>query len=491
MTRHQTTKKGTPLSSCRLWQYQQEFFSDNGIHAWVDQVPFYITSNPYIADAYATIAVRFMQDYQKLREYRPEEPFVMVELGAGSGRFSFYVLKRIHELLNHLTLTQIRFVYVMTDFTGTTMDFWQSHPALADWIDRGILDFAVYNAENDQEMVLVNSGRVLSKGCLGNPMIVMANYLFDTICHDAFQIAGGRLQEGLVTLTTPKNNLYDNRLQRLEDVHAAYTYHDIDLSYYDNDVFNSVLEKYQRDYDTLNFLFPKGALTCIEHLSAMSDGKLVLLASDNGFCEPVELKRHQRPELVFHGSFSMMVNFHAIAEYIRLRGGVAYTPPIKHDIKNTAFFLGCDMNRLTETSLALANYIQNLSPGDVYNVYEQIKLSEPVRGLETVLSYLNLTSWDPHVFNHLFDFILYQAGSVDPVLVEALAQGSKKIEANFYHLPNHPDTMMELGRLFHAMGDYKTAIYYYDKAGYYNDDQAYLDEYRQQCHDSLNPVELI
>ena len=84
-----------PLSKSWLWDMQHEFFEREGINAWVNQVPFYITSNPYIANSYANIIIRFMQDRVKRGSYNPLEPFYIIELGAGSGKFSFYIIKRL------------------------------------------------------------------------------------------------------------------------------------------------------------------------------------------------------------------------------------------------------------------------------------------------------------------------------------------------------------------------------------------------------------
>ena len=88
--------KNTPLSLSKLWNYQRDFYLKNSINAWVDKVPFYITSNPYIANSYAHIIIRFFQDIIKNNSLPPTGPFYIVELGAGSGTFSFHLLNSIY-----------------------------------------------------------------------------------------------------------------------------------------------------------------------------------------------------------------------------------------------------------------------------------------------------------------------------------------------------------------------------------------------------------
>ncbi len=58
----------------------------------------------------------------------------------------------------------------------------------------------VSDAERDSEIRLVRSGEVLNKHTIRNPMIVVCNYIFDTLRQDAFRIVEGQLQEALCTV---------------------------------------------------------------------------------------------------------------------------------------------------------------------------------------------------------------------------------------------------------------------------------------------------
>jgi len=53
------------LSESAIWEMQRQYFHKEGIHAWVNQVPFYITSNPFIANVYARIVLGFIRDTQQ------------------------------------------------------------------------------------------------------------------------------------------------------------------------------------------------------------------------------------------------------------------------------------------------------------------------------------------------------------------------------------------------------------------------------------------
>src|SRR5277367_4685650 len=95
------------FSQSALWRMQREYFDKEGINAWVNQVPFYITSNPYIADCYAQITLSFMKDWIKLNPDAKNHTFYIMELGTGSGRFSYYFVKSLLETMKKRNITDI------------------------------------------------------------------------------------------------------------------------------------------------------------------------------------------------------------------------------------------------------------------------------------------------------------------------------------------------------------------------------------------------
>ena len=58
------------------------------------------------------------------------EPLYIIELGAGSGKFSFFMLKALDELKSICDFPMNKIVYIMTDFTENNFNFWSDHPSL-------------------------------------------------------------------------------------------------------------------------------------------------------------------------------------------------------------------------------------------------------------------------------------------------------------------------------------------------------------------------
>ena len=88
-----------PLSQSVLWSLQRAYFERAGIAAWsAGAVPMWVTSNPFIAAAYARVVRAFLHDWEAGpggSALDPGQPVYVVELGAGSGRFAYHFLRRL------------------------------------------------------------------------------------------------------------------------------------------------------------------------------------------------------------------------------------------------------------------------------------------------------------------------------------------------------------------------------------------------------------
>lgn len=92
-----------PLSQSLIWRLQRDFYAQRGLKAWTeDLVPSYITNNPFIAEMYAQIVAGFISDCMQPAQrapLSPENPLRILELGAGTGKFSYLFLRKLTALL--------------------------------------------------------------------------------------------------------------------------------------------------------------------------------------------------------------------------------------------------------------------------------------------------------------------------------------------------------------------------------------------------------
>lgn len=101
------------LSRSRLWKWQRRYFTNQGTAAWQrGVVPHYVTSNAFIAEAYAKVVLGYLRDCRPTSD--PAQPIYIVELGAGVGRFGYHFLKRFFDQLQRSPLAGLHVRYVLT-----------------------------------------------------------------------------------------------------------------------------------------------------------------------------------------------------------------------------------------------------------------------------------------------------------------------------------------------------------------------------------------
>ena len=128
------------------------FYDRKGPDSWSQGiVPHFITCNSFIGRSYAKVnlflcnwinsvtfafakvLLGFIRDCMKpgaKMPLDPNEPLYVIELGAGSGKFSYLMLKALHELREISDFPVDKIIYVMTDFTESNFNFWRDHAAL-------------------------------------------------------------------------------------------------------------------------------------------------------------------------------------------------------------------------------------------------------------------------------------------------------------------------------------------------------------------------
>lgn len=455
------------FSQSKIWHAQREYYDQQGIEAWSGDVPFYITSNAYISGTYATLMIRFIQDWVRKHPDSVEHTFYVIELGTGSGQFSYYFLRYFDRLRHSLQLDHIKFCYVMSDFTEANVNFWREHPALKNFVDRGMLDFAIFDVEHDESVTLTESKKVISAKSLHNPLTVIANYLFDSVVSDVFNVEDGKLHESLVTVRTGPDNADGDKPKSWEKVDVTYDDVAISGDYYDDPLFNKVLHSYTDDLDSGAFFFPIGSLRVIRQLLALSKGNLLLLTSDKGHINIEELEDEAHPELDFHGSFSVMVNYEAIGRYFKLQQGDFYMQCPRDAIVTAAFLLGDKISACTEFQFALDQMVSEFSPADYFNIYEMIEDEPDECKLDTLASALSLSRWDPGLYDDVSERISDLIDEADQDLIDYLDRYLYRVAENYYHLPGSNDTIFAVGTFYQEIGEYEKALEFYEQSRQY------------------------
>lgn len=459
------------FSQSSLWRMQREYFEKEGINAWVNQVPFYITSNPFIAECYAQVVLACILDWIEKHPESKKHPFYILELGTGSGRFSFFVIKTLTELMQSLKLNDISICYVMSDFTKNNIKYYEKHDALLPYLEKGLIDFAIYDMESERAINLQRKNIKLGPDTLVNPLIVFANYIFDTVSQDAFTVHDGKLYELLFSLSTDENNLAAGHPADMEKVSIENHIREISTPYYNDEKLDSILDQYKKHLKDSSFLFPVGSMRAIQYLQKITNNKLMVISSDKGYGTLESLDHLSHPSLSFHGSFSLMVNFHAIANFFKNCGGDYFLQTPRKGIKTSVFVSGLTFDNMPRTSTAIEKYVEGFSPADYFTVHRRISDSFQECNLDTIAAHMHLAKWDPHIYLKLTARVAALVDEGDKETIEFMSANMPKMAANYYFMPKSECILFEIGVFFHATKNYEQALKYYQLAQPYVGEQ--------------------
>jgi tetratricopeptide (TPR) repeat protein len=462
------------FSESLLWQLQRKYFEQQGIEAWRQgAVPHYITSNPHIANAYAQVVLGFLRDCYATSDHKdagvavidPDRPIYILELGSGSGRFAYHFMKKFHAAYAQSSLGNNSVKYILTDFTEQNLNYWQGHRSLQPYLEKGLLDLACFDAENDRSITLSQSGQTLEPDCSSNPMIVIANYVLDTIPQDLFLIENGKITESLVTLASPRREPDLNDAEILSELEVSYTQRAIDGGFYDDPGFAELLKEYQQTLTDTYLLFPHVALRCLNHLRRLCDDRLLLLSGDKGFSREEDLLFRAEPGIVMHGSFSLMVNYHAIGQYVQQQGGKYLTTPYLHNSLNIcAAVFGTHPDHYPETSLAFDFAIVQNNPDDFFSLRQILADHYDALSIEQILAYLRLSGWDGAVFMDCFSAITAKLENLPSSMQEELLWAARNIWENYYPIGEQRDLPFYLGILLYTMEYFPEALEYLEQS---------------------------
>ncbi len=462
------------LSSSMLWRLQRRFYSEQTIDAWRRSiVPHYITSNTFIAQAYAKLVFGYLRDVLRDARYDPQAPLYVLELGAGSGRFSYHFLTFFFSLLEQSVHREASVRFVMSDFSEKNLQFWRQHPSLQTFVAQGRLDFALIDLSRPQNIVLMQSGSVLAAGQIANPLVVLANYVFDSIEQDAFYVEDGVLYESLISLYGAGAEADLDDISLLERVHAEFTHVPVrDANYYAEPALNRLLEFYREDLAAANILLPTQALRYLDYLRHISNNRLMLISADKGISRTEDLLAAAAPDIANHGSISLMVNYHAIGLYAQEHGGRVLMPPHRHHSLQFCALLFDDRlaapapapdphpHLFAETGQAFAEHLCQINPDDFFVLKCFIQGNAEHLSLAQLLAYMRMSGWDAANFWGCYDAFMQHATTLEGLLRQEVAAMAESVWRNYYPLGEERDLAFALASLLYEIDDHAQAIVY-------------------------------
>jgi tetratricopeptide (TPR) repeat protein len=477
-----------PLSKSMVWKLQADFYANQGPEAWIKGiVPQYITTNPYIANLYAKTAFGYCRDIASCESFDKNTTIYLVELAAGVGRFTYTFLKRFLPLLEQSSLKGLKFKYIITDLAERNVEYWLAHSYLKPYFESGILDCATFDMTGEEELHLRFSGEQLQPGKQANPLILFANYTFDSLPQDTFYVTDGNLQEGLITITSKKEQPDPKDQSILAGIDYDYADRPIEgTGYYDEDNLNDILLYYKACLEDSSFSIPIVALRCIDRLRKLFHDDILLLSTDKGYRNISSLEGTYHPFLSKHGSISLTVNFHALELYFNSLGGTAIHSPYDHENVTMSLFLLSERSHdFTETAMAYHEIIERIGPDDFYVIKKAVVPHNKSLTTKELLTFLRYTVWDSRTFLEFYNTLLERIAEEDKFPKEELIILMHQVWEHYFPIGEEGDLSYCLGSLFSYFGyDHDAIELYHASLEFYGEDPAIYYELAL-CHYNL------
>lgn len=387
-----------------IWRMQRDFYIQRGVKAWTeDMVPQFITNNPFIAEIYARIVCGFLDDCGDLSR---ANPLRIVELGAGVGKFSYLFLRQLTGLLHSKGIAPGTVRYCMTDCSESVIQAWRGNPYLAEFVAAGILEFERFQVGEKIDIPFLS---------FHGPLVLTANYVFDSLPQDVFMVKDGEMFETLVSTTVPVQGETAS-VAALSSLQFSYKSVPLEPSHYPDSLWNKVLGVYRGQPSAGMVLFPVAALETLQQFGHRSDGRMLVLVADKGFAHEEEMSLCQSPSAIdFHGPnyFSQMVNLDAIGKHFQSLGGQALMPEKHSSSLNICVFVqGRPGDRFSATHARYREFQTAFGPDDLFTLFAWLNAHMEEMTVAQILAALRLTHWDPILLLRVFPVLARQLRTV-------------------------------------------------------------------------------
>lgn len=468
-------EKDCSFSKSMVWTTSRNYYIEKGVEAWSESVPFYITSNAFIAKQYADLLLSAMQSWVDANPSSEPPCFPVLEIGAGCGQLAFLIIRSLNESMQTLHLDNFSFQYIISDLSAKNLAFIAEHSLFKPFIETNQCRFSVFDLENDNSIDLLptdsHPAETLSPK---TPLLLVANYLFDSLTSDVFYVNKGQIQEAKVSLSTEKKNLNNGAPKDWEKVTLSFSKEPISGEHYDDEHFNHILNSYKDSLDSTHVIFPIGSLNALKRLKTISQQPLMVLLSDKCFNDTTEMEEQEPPELDVHGSFSTMVNLDALTQYCLSHDGHSIIPTPRDGLTTAILTMGINPQHFPLLNYNIQQHLERFNPTDFFNLYDALSDHHSKWTLEQLSGILSASNWDPGLFSVVEERLQSVLEKNNTQVVDYVLNKLALVGDQFYPIPAAEDVYFQIASICYSLDHYETAIGYFERSldFYPNEDEA-------------------
>lgn len=473
----QTIEEGQRISQSKLWKLLEAYYVKLGPKAWAEHgTPSFGSSNPITAEQYAALTIAFFKDClanPSQFPLDPTQPIYILDLGAGTGQFSFAFLKKILPLLQQNFDGKLKICLVLMDIVEENFKFWKNHLYFKSYFESNILDYAYYHhAYTNEPIKLLNSQRTLSQDNLSNPLIVICNYFFSTLPSDLFRLKEGELQQGFISSYAPhpkgEADFAEDDPKLIKAITFTVDYKTVIEPPYvglEQNILETLVQTFRKEEDGIHFTFPVGGFQVLRYFQKLTRERLLLIVGDYGANTVEDFKKYKDAWIAYHDSLSVPVNFSAFASFFTLQGGYnRITTEIDPKfIISVSTFKGPQEN-WKELRFVFDECIETFNVSDYAVFLEDLKDRVDSPPIFLVLELIKLGRGSALLVKACHREILATLPEMDQISKEKLKVYLHKISENYYftHFQGG-EFFFVLGELLYNLNDFAGAASNYRK----------------------------
>lgn len=163
--------------------------------------------------------------------------------------------------------------------------------------------------------------------------------------------------------------------------------------------------------------------------------------------------------MAVHGSFSLMVNYHALGQWFLHRGGAfLYTSHLHSSLNIVACILGTPPGGTLETALAFDEAIERMGPDDFFDLKKSVERDYAALTLEQILAWLRLSGWDSNILLGCFPALMNLAGPAPDLLRHEIYRTVHEVWRAYFPIREAWDLAFHLGVLLCEVQCFEDAL---------------------------------
>ena len=451
-------QKMTRFDQSIIWSLLHRFYMEAGPEAWSNKiVPQRSTSNAFCADTYASIVATF---FKELEAEGNSKPPLIIELGGGSGRFAWQFLNR---LINyHFAGGEEcpEFTYMLTDGSTKNIESWKKKQRFIPLMESGVLETAQLLIEPDP-VIRTDNGDLKPADLADRPVIIIANYLFDSIASNMVRIRDHAIEQVFVEAQSTTHGFLKKPITTFESVSERFESRPIAGDPTGHPIIDAALRKYAERPGDFHVVVPQICFEFVEKFLER-DTPLLLMVGDLAYSDPSEFEL--KSPLIFDTYFAHHTNLHIFGELFGVHGGAMHSQRHKDANFSCSLFSLPGKKRWNELSLTRTRetaqaLLKDFNPYDAHEIIDLIESTVEDMSIRQAMALIRFAKFDPDVaaacIPHIFHHVEQGEGQIDrPQIYETY------MEAFRAYLPDGSEVSFDCGiaELFLKLGYHAQAL---------------------------------